>query len=261
MATLALGSAEPRSAERSERKFFLIMAIAMAATIVAGFSLNLAMHRSTFAVPWPYHVHAFIFMGWVALYLAQSFTIATGRRALHITLGKLGYVWIPAMTIAGVTIMTVVARTNGGPFFFAINEFLISNVMLLGAFAATALWALRRRRHQGWHRRLLLASMAVLTGPGLGRLLPMPLMIPYAWTISFVASLVWIAIAMVYDVRRRGQVHPAYKWALAIYGGTFLVSMGIAFSPVGYAITHAVIDGTPGAARPMQAFLPPGFSM
>lgn len=260
MATLAPG-ATPLSAERSERRFFLIMACAMAATIVAGFSLNLAMGRSSFAVPWPYHVHGVIFMGWVALFLAQSFTIATGRRAMHIALGKLGYVWIPLMTAAGITIMTVVARRNGGPFFFAINEFLISNVMLLLAFAVTALWALRRRRHQGWHRRLLLASMAVLTGPGLGRLLPMPLLIPNAWTISFAASLVWIVIAMGYDLRRRGRVHPAYWWGMGIYVGTFIASMLLAFSPLGYALTHAVIDGTPGAERPMEAFLPPGFTM
>ncbi len=260
MATLAPGAA-PLSAEQRERRFFLIMAVAMSLTIVAGFSLNLAMGRSTFVAPWPYHVHAVIFMGWVALYLAQSFTIATGRRALHITLGKLGYVWVPLMTVAGIAIMVVVARRTGGPFFFAVSEFLISNVMLLLAFAFTALWALRRRRHQGWHRRLLLASMAVLTGPGLGRLLPMPLMIPYAWTISFAASLVFIVIAMAYDLRRRGGVHAAYKWALGIYVGTFAASMLLAFSPLGHALTRAVVAGTPGGERPMEAFLPPGFTM
>ena len=260
MATIAPGS-PPVSNERSERRFFFIMAIAMATVTVAGFALNLAMGRSTFASPLIYHVHALIFMGWLALYVAQAYTISIGQRALHIRLGKLGYVWIPLMVAAGIAIMVTVARRTGGPFFFAVNEFLVSNIMLLLAFGFVAIWALRRQRHQGWHRRLLLTAMAVLTGPGVGRLLPMPLMIPYSWTISFLASLVFVGIAMLADKRRHGRVHPAYWWGTGIYVGVFALSMLIAFSPIGYALTDWAVAGTPGAERPMEAFLPPGFTM
>lgn len=260
MATLA-PRAGTRSAEQLERRFFFVMALAMAATIVAGFSLNVAMGRSTFASPPVVHAHGIVFMGWVALYLAQAFTIASGRRAIHVRLGKAAYVWIPVMVLAGSVIIVRSARVHGGPFVFALNEFLISNLALLLCFAALALWSLRIRRHNGWHRRLMLVAMTILTGPGLGRLLPMPLMIPYAWTISFLATLIFIAVAMVYDRRRRGQVHPAYWWGTGIYVGTFALSMAIAFSPLGYAITETLVAGTPGAERPMHAFLPPGFTM
>lgn len=260
MATLPAGATAPLI-ERFERRFFLMMALLMAGTIVAGFSLNLAMGRSTFAAPLAYHVHALVFMGWVALYVAQSFTIATGRRALHIRLGKLGYVWVPAMVAAGIAIMVIVTRRNGGPFFFAVNEFLISNIALLLCFGGLALWSLRQRRHTGWHRRLMLVAMAMLTGPGLGRILPMPLMIPNAWTISIALTFVFPAIAMAADLRRHGRVHPAYWWGIGVYAGTFALSMLLAYSPLGYALTEAVIAGTAGAERPMEAFLPPGFAM
>lgn len=260
MATLASG-APHRAAEQSERRFFLIMASAMTAVIVAGFSLNLAMGRSSFAAPLAFHVHGMIFMGWLALFLAQAVTIATGQVALHRQVGRLAYLFVPAMLAAGAMIILVSVRGSGGPFFFAQNEFLISNMAGLLVFGVLALWSLRARRHTGWHRRLMLVAMSTLTGPGLGRLLPMPLLIPYAWPIAVSASFIFGVIAMLVDWRAHGRVHPAYWWGMGINVGGFLASMAVAYSPLGYAITEAVIAGTPGAERPMQAFLPLGFAM
>ena len=34
----------------------------------------------------------------------------------------------------------------------------------------------------------------------------------------------------------------------------------IAYSPLGVSLTQSVIEGTPGAQRPMAAFLPPEFT-
>lgn len=242
-------------------RVFLIMALIMALVIVAGFSLNLAMGRSSLALPLAFHVHGIIFMSWLSLYLAQAVTIATGNVALHKRLGKLAYGMVPTMVAAGVMIILVSVRGSGGPFFFAQNEFLISNLAGLLAFGALATWALRVRRHSGWHRRLMLVAMSILTGPGLGRLLPMPLLIPYAWPIAVSASFAFGAAAMLVDWRRNGHVHPAYWWGMGINVGAFLASMLLAWSPLGYAITEWVVAGTPGAARPMEAFLPPGFAM
>jgi hypothetical protein len=219
------------------------------------------MGRSSFALPPAFHLHGVIFMGWLGLYLAQALTIATGNRALHRQLGKFAYVWIPAMVAAGLMIILTSVRGSGGPFFFAQNEFLISNMAGLLVFGGLALWALRVRRYTGWHRRLMLVAMSALTGPGLGRLLPMPLLIPNAWPIAVSASFVFGAIAMLVDWRANGRVHPAYWWGMGINVGAFLASMVLAYSPLGYAITEAVIAGTPGAERPMGPFLPPGFAM
>lgn len=258
MATAAQTS---RGAGVEGTRFFVIMAFVMALVIIAGFSLNLAMGRSSFAAPWPYHVHGMIFMGWLGLFLAQVVTIASGSIALHRQLGKFAYVWIPAMVAAGAMIILTSVRGSGGPFFFAQNEFLISNMAGLLVFGGLALWALRVRRYTGWHRRLMLVAMSALTGPGLGRLLPMPLLIPNAWPIAVSASFTFGVIAMLADWRANGRVHPAYWWGMGINVGAFLASMALAYSPLGYAITEAVIAGTPGAERPMGPFLPPGFTM
>lgn len=242
-------------------RFYLVMALVMAGTIIAGFTFHLAMGRSSFAEPVTVHFHGMVFMAWVGLYMAQAITIASGNVRLHRQLGRLAYVFIPVMLIAGTLVMAHSAQTRGGPFFFAMNEFVISNTMLLYTFGALALWALRVRRHQGWHRRLMLVAMSVLTGPGLGRIIPAPLLIPYAWQISIAVTWIFPVIGIIADLRRDGRVHPAYVWGLGIYAGVFAVSMLLAYSPIGYAITEWLVAGTPGAERPMQAFLPPGFSM
>ncbi len=245
---------------KGEPRFFVIMAFVMSGVIVAGFAFNLAMGRSSFALPLPYHIHAFIFMGWIALYLAQHVTVITGLRTAHVTLGRLAYVWIPAMVVAGIFIIYTSLRLNGGPFFFDLNEFLISNTAGLLCFGGIGYWALLRRRHTGWHRRLMLVAMSVLTGPGLGRLMPAPLMVPYAWEVIFGATLVFPVIAMIADWRRDGRVHPALPWGTAVYVASFAASMVLAYSPVGYAITERLVAGTAGAERPMEAYLPPEFA-
>lgn len=260
MATLAAPGFRA-NADQRERRFFLTMAIAMAAVIVAGFSLNLAMGRSTFAVPPIYHVHAGIFFGWVVLYVLQNGLIAANNTALHRRLGILAFAWVPLMVVIGTTVMIASLRRTGGPFFFDQNQFLISNPMLLLLFAGFVMTGLARRRETDWHRRMMFMGMAVLTGPGIGRLLPMPLMIPHAWHVAALSPLIFPVIAMIADKRRQGTIHPAYIWGVAAYLATQAVADLIAYSPLGIALTEQVVSGSPGAARPMQAFLPPGFAI
>lgn len=258
MATLSENAAHNRAANNSELHFFRIMAIVMATIIVAGFAVNLAMGRSTFAVPAVYHVHAGVFFGWVALYVAQNWLIAGNHVRLHRKLGMLAYAWIPLMVVMGFAIMLVTLRRTGGPFFFDQNEFLFSNMMLLLLFGAMAFAALRWRRHTGWHRRLMMSAMTILIGPGLGRLLPMPLFIPHAWQIMMAITLIFPAAGMIMDKRLHGRVHPAWWWGVGAIVVVQLLSDLIAYSSWGIILTQAVLEGTPGSARPMGAFLPPG---
>ena len=249
------------AAPREQTRFFFVMALVMALVIVGGFTLQLAMGRSSFAVPAAYHLHAAVFMGWIGIYLAQHVTALRGQWALHAGFGRIAYLWIPLMLVFGSVLMVMVARRTGGPFFFHVSEFLWSNMMLLWCFGGLAFWALRRRRYTGWHRRLMLCAMAILTGPGLGRILPLPLMIPHAWTITTLATMVFPVIGMIADKRATGRVHPAYLWGLGIYAAVFVLSLVLAHSETGMAITRSVIADTPGELRPMEAFLPPGFTM
>lgn len=259
MATLSDRISPDHGVQDSERHFFRLMALVMATVIVAGFAFNLAMGRSTFAVPLVYHVHAFVFLSWVALYVAQNWLIAGNQISLHRKLGMLAYAWVPLMVVMGFVIMITALRRTGGPFFFDQNEFLFSNSLLLLLFGALVMTALRRRRYTGWHRRLMLTAMSILTGPGLGRLLPMPLFIPYGWRIMMMVTLLFPVIGMIADKRRHGRVHPAWLWGVGAILLTQIVADVLAYSRWGVGITQAVLEGSAGSARPMAAFLPPGF--
>lgn len=258
MATLVDGDSPKLRIEEAERKFFRTMATIMSAIIFAGFAVNLGMGRSTFAVPLAYHVHALVFFGWVALYLAQNWLIAANNIRLHRMIGLLAYAWVPAMIAMGFVIMITSLRRTGGPFFFDQNEFLVSNSLSLVLFGTIVVIALRRRRYTGWHRRLMLSAMTILTGPGLGRLLPMPLLIPNAWRIMLVTTLVFPIVAMIADKRRIGHIHPALLWGVGAIVAVQVIADIIAYSAWGVSMAQAVVVGTPGGERPMAAFIPPG---
>lgn len=243
-------------AEGTEERFFFKMACAIALVLVAGFSVQLAMGRSSFAVPLVYHLHAFVFFGWVVLFVMQSGLIAANNVVLHRRLGKLSAIWIPAMVVLGITITVESMRRTGGPFFFGASEFLIGNPTGLLAFAAMISAAVALRKQSDWHRRLMLCAMAAITGPGFGRLLPMPLMIPYAWEISNTVGSLFILAGMIRDKRHNGMVHPAWFVGLAVMVGWIALGELIAQTDWAMALTRQVMEGHPGAARPMEPYLP-----
>ncbi len=177
MATIAPRFDEAAPGER----FFSGLAIAMALTIVAGFSFQLSMGRSTFAAPARVHFHAIVFMGWVAIFLAQTWFATRGPLALHRRLGWLATGWLVLMVIAGLAVTTAMARNGTVPFFFLPQHFLISDPMTLFAFVGLTIAAVAMRKRTDWHARLHIGGMTMLMGPGFGRLLPMPFMTPWRW--------------------------------------------------------------------------------
>ncbi len=257
MATLA----KPLPGYGRDDRFFLVMAIAMALVIVAGFSVQLAMGRSTFAAPPLVHLHALVFFGWMALFVTQNLLVTRGSIALHRRLGWLGAGWAGAMVVIGIATTLAMVRNGAVPFFFLPAYFLVMNSFAILCFGGLVAAAIRLRKRTEWHRRLLFCAVATLTAPAFGRLLPMPLMIPFAEWGVFAAVMIWPLIAIVADLRRYGHVHPALWW-----GSATIILLQIATSLVGhgglgvslYAVTTS---GHRGAQVAPLAFPPaPGAS-
>ena len=253
MATMA-GS--PRLAVGDEG-FFLRGAIAMALVIVAGFSFQLAMGRSTFASPPLVHAHAIVFMGWIAIYVTQNVLVATDRISLHRRLGWIAAGWIVLMIVLGIAVTVAMARRGQVPFFFRPLHFLVFDPVSLFAFAGLTIAAIVMRRRTEWHRRLHFCGTALLMGPGFGRLLPMPLLQPWAFEATFAAVMIFPIVGVVSDLRRSGRVHPTWKWGIAAMLGSLVLIQAITYSPIGTDIYRAVTAGSPGAEVAPLEFAPP----
>lgn len=244
------------SAQNAEERFFFKLACAIAVVLVGGFSIHLAAGRSSFAVPPIYHLHGLVFFGWLGLFLTQTWLVSHDNLALHRRLGWLSALWVPVMAVLAITITVTSLRRSGGPFFFDANEFLLGNIAGTVGFVGMVAAAVRMRKRTDWHRRLMIGATAAITGPGWGRLLPTPLFIPYGWEITNSIGMVFVVAGIVRDKRANGAVHPAWWVALAAGLGWIVVGEVLAYTSWGIELTQSVMAGHPGAARPMEAYLP-----
>ena len=254
MATLAQPPVVPVA---GDERFFVRSAIVMAVTIVSAFAFQHLMGRSTFASPLRVHVHAFFFMGWVAIYLAQNVFVATGRMTLHRRLGWIGAFWIVPMVVMGCVVTVAMVRNGYVPFFFRPLQFLIFDPVAVFTFAGLTIAAILMRRRTEWHRRLHFCAMTILLSPAFGRLLPMPLLQPWSWEVAYAAPLLFPIAGVWRDIRRTGRIHPAWQWGIATILASFVLVEAITYSSIGLSIYERVTAGSPGASVAPLEFPPP----
>ena len=195
--------------------------------------------------------------GWVAIYLLQNVFAATGRMHLHRPLGWIAAAWMVPMVVLGCYVTAVMVRNGQVPFFFRPLQFLVFDPMTVFTFAVLTTAAIVLRRRTEWHRRLHFCGMAMLLGPAFGRLLPLPLLQPWAWEAAFAATMLFPAAGMIADLRRSGRVHPAWRYGVGAMLACLVLTEAITYSPAGSALYRLVTAGSPGAAVAPLGFPPP----
>lgn len=241
---------------RDERRFFLILALAMAAVNVAGFSLHWFMGRSTFGAPPLVHLHAGVFFGWIALFVTQTALAARGSLALHRRLGWVAAGWAVAMVVLGIAITVLMVREGRAPFFFTPAYFLVMNSLSVLTFGALVAVAIRLRRKNMAHRRLMIVGMAAIMAPALGRILPLPLLIPWAGWSVFVVVILFPLAGVIHDYRRTGRVHPAWLWGIAALFVMQLAMDVLSSGDTGRLLYATAVAGSPGEAIALDAYPP-----
>jgi hypothetical protein len=197
----------------SDHRFFSLMAIVTAGTIVAGF-FNTYVPKVVTGAPALVpliHLHAVIFTTWLVLFVAQTTLVLTGRTAVHRRLGVAAVVLAALMLVVGAATAITVARQGHhgipGVEFPDADGFLLLNLSSILVFATLVGAGWYFRRDPQTHKRLMLmATAGTLVGPGVSRL-------PFAsgrTPVIGVLVLAFLLAGPVYDLVTRRRVHPAY---------------------------------------------------
>ncbi|PTW45983.1 hypothetical protein C8J25_106236 [Sphingomonas faeni] len=229
----SLNSARPaqRNIIASERRFFLGMAIAIAVTVIFGFTLNAArMHWTFLELPLQVHLHAAAFLAWIILYVVQNWLVVRGSITRHRQLGVLGAVIATSMVVLGIVTTVAAVQQHRVPPFFPPGIFLVLDVLGVIGFGILTAWAIALRKQAAWHKRLMLCGTILVMSPALGRILPMPLLGQFAPLAVFASMAVYVIVGMIFDLRLRGKIHPAYYW-----GGGVLVVTNVLVGPLGFS--------------------------
>lgn len=234
-------------ARAADARFYLTMALVSAALIFLGFAPSFYL-KSVIHAPPPLSLltvtHGIVFTAWIATFVTQAALIATGKPAVHRQLGVLAALLFGTLVPLGFWTAITAGRLGhippGAPpalAFMALPLFAIVAALLL---VAVALW---NRQYSAWHKRLMLASVFIMTGPGTGRIV-IPLgLAPYGSQIAIVLAELLLVVSMVYDFRVHRSVHRAY-WVAAIVFVTFHVAVTWAFaSPAWLDLARSITQG------------------
>lgn len=212
--------------------FWQKMALALALFIVFGFAQFSARGFVDFGhIPAYIHLHALVMLGWLSLTVAQPLLAERRDLALHRTLGWIGAVLAALVVGLGSFVAIQVIGAHHVPPFFTPPYFLALTQFGLLAFAGLVGAAIARRRETQWHRRLIIGSTVLLMEPALGRVLPMPLIVPWGEWAVLAVQLGVLAIVAGHDRRTLGAVHPATVTCMAVVTLTHVIVELLAMTP------------------------------
>jgi hypothetical protein len=200
---------------RKHRRFYVALAWAGALIAAAGFSRRylLPVAAGSFHASAIVHVHGTVTFTWVAFLILQTTLVATGRVALHRSLGMAGIALgtLLVFTASEVAILQLARELKeGGPSAREFVATLLSLPLLVTGLLGFGIASVTRPEI---HKRLMmLASFVVLT-PALARIIQ--LMAPSLSRLARndlagLASDALVLIALGYDAKTRGKPHPAY---------------------------------------------------
>jgi hypothetical protein len=213
------------AAKVSTRWFYALMGVTTVAVALIGFmpTYFLPLVNGQFTAPAIVHIHGIIFFGWTVLFASQTWLVASGRTPTHRIWGMLGVAMATAMVF--IVFATVAVRINILSAAGYRDQALAFSWIQIGGillFATIFTLAVVNVKKPEVHKRLmLLGTLALLDAPIARWFLvflapptppgeiapPPPLFI--ATPPALVADLL-IVVAMVYDWRTRGKIHPVY---------------------------------------------------
>jgi hypothetical protein len=217
--------ADRRTARRARSRFYVGLAAFMVGIVLVGFwpSYFGPLLRGNVTRPLVIQLHGIIFVGWMALLVAQVLLAARGRVDLHRTVGRFGIAYgcvVLAMGIVAGPAASVIHIRAGewtldrGAGFLLVT---FGDMLLFGGcFAA----AVKYRSRPEIHKRWMLAATVALLFAAVGRM-------KFLDAQPLLAAAVWLSplfVAMAHDWMTRRRVHSVYVIAtVVLFLGAFRV--------------------------------------
>ena len=206
------------------RRFYVGLALFMTAIVVAGFwpSYFGPLFHGNVARPWVIQLHGVIFVGWMALLLAQVVLVSRGRTRLHRKLGTFGIVYGCLVLVMGLVVSFAAPLLHLAAGEWDMDRaagFLpvpLGDMMLFGTFFGSAIVY---RRQPEIHKRLILTATTALLFAAVGRIPFIESLFPAGVSGTslikplLIFDLVWLSpllVGMAYDWITCRRVHPAY---------------------------------------------------
>lgn len=226
MATVATSQSRVQHAAAGhyDRMFYSGMAIAMAVTVFIGFAptfyLKFYFHAATVtgatSLSQLAQLHGALFTSWVLLFIVQTSLVATHNVAMHRRLGITGVLLAAVMTVVGATTAIKAAARGAAPPGVDSLAFLAIPIgdMLMFSMFVTSAFLLRRNREA--HKRLMLLAYISIIAAAVARL---PGVLPLGPLGFYGLAIIFLVIAVIYDLGSRHRVHKAY-----VLGGALLIA-------------------------------------
>jgi hypothetical protein len=195
-----------------DRRFYTLAGLFAAAIILWGFGKTyyLKLAFGTPALSPLLHVHGLVMSAWVALFILQARLVATGRVALHRTLGLLGAVVALAVLVVGpLTAITAarLGRTPGPPpLVFLVVP--MGDMVVFATLVGLGLWF---RSRPDIHKRLMLLSCVGILAAAVARI-PLALIAAAGPLAYFGITDLFVLTCLALDWKRHGRLHPAFGW-------------------------------------------------
>lgn len=193
-----------------ERDFHVRMAKGLAIFVVFAFGqFALRGFSHPASAPWWVHAHGLLMLAWLGLFIVQTRLGRARSLDLHRTLGWTACALVAAMAVAGINAAYMAVIMGRVPPFFTNPYFVALTWGDIAGFVAVFIAAVALRKDATWHRRLMLASVVLVTEPAFGRLVPLPLLGAAGPWVERAFQIAVFAFPLRHDLRTIGRVHPA----------------------------------------------------
>jgi hypothetical protein len=230
-------SGTPR-AHAIDRWIFVFMAAWFIAIVLTGFIpdsiMKVGMVRAGARPPFPIvmHMHAVLMGSFLLLLLAQTWLMATGRRALHMQLGVFGMVLAGALVVVGLVLAPTMyyqtwnalptappeARSELQGLLSFKENILLPQLRIGILFPLFLIIGLRARGlNAGLHKRMMILATAIPLPAAIDRMAWLPTTLPASLVATDLYTILAVSPMFVWDVARNRRVHPAYWIWLAVF--------------------------------------------